>query len=111
MFGGSAKCARCGKAAYAAEQKLAEGQKWHAVCWSLEFKEREAAKKAAKNEMSYNKIADANASDDVREAIQSGRVKETVPSVCKDFDPTFSSTKKSTAPLTSSSKPVSSYVV
>jgi len=101
MFGGSAKCARCGKSAYAAEQKLAEGKKWHQVCWSLEFKEREAKKKARVNEISYNKIADANASVEVREAVQTGKLNAT-PTICSDFDPTFSNmAKKPTKPVTS----------
>jgi hypothetical protein len=58
MFGGSGKCARCNKSVYAAEQKLAENKMWHSLCWALEFKEREANKKAHKDEVSYNKAAD-----------------------------------------------------
>lgn len=55
MFGVPAKCPRCNKTVYAAEQKLAENKSWHAVCWALEFKEREAAKKAHKDATSYVK--------------------------------------------------------
>merc|ERR1711934_551340 len=58
LFGVPSACARCGKKVYAAEQKLAEEKNWHSICWSLEFKEREAQKKHNKDVTSYNKPAD-----------------------------------------------------
>jgi len=60
LFGVPAKCPRCNKTVYAAEQKLAEGQSWHNLCWSLEFKERETNKKSKKDEVSYTKPADVS---------------------------------------------------
>lgn len=32
-FGGGAKCACCGKTVYMAEEVVAEGQKWHKMCF------------------------------------------------------------------------------
>lgn len=53
LFGVPSACARCGKKVYAAEQKLAEDKNWHSLCWSLEFKDREAAKKHHKDVTSF----------------------------------------------------------
>merc|ERR1712137_413262 len=62
MFGVPSNCPRCGKRVYAAEQKLAEDKSWHAMCWSLEFKERESNKKHHKDVTSYNKQPDVQPS-------------------------------------------------
>lgn len=32
-FGGGVKCAMCGKTVYFAEEVVAEGQKWHKMCF------------------------------------------------------------------------------
>merc|ERR1712110_773567 len=58
QFGVPGACARCGKRVYAAEQKLAEEKTWHNLCWSLEFKEREAKKKEHRDVNSYKKKPD-----------------------------------------------------
>jgi hypothetical protein len=99
MFGGREKCGRCSKVVYAAEQKLADGNVWHQVCWNLEFKERELKKKAHKDQVSYNKIADANASEEVRELLQVNP-NPTANVTVADFDPTFAAFAKSSTPVT-----------
>lgn len=104
----STKCARCGKAVYAAEQKLAEGEKWHNGCWAIEFKEREAKKKARVNEISYNKVADANASVEVRDAISSGKADQAVQQTFQEFDPSFAAQKKVTHNIAAEKKVASS---
>lgn len=62
MFGIPSRCPRCKQTVFAAEQKLAEGKSWHNLCWSLEFKQREADKKAKRNKISYDKPSDVNPS-------------------------------------------------
>mmetsp|Transcript_5075 Transcript_5075/g.18818 ORF Transcript_5075/g.18818 Transcript_5075/m.18818 type:complete len:221 (+) Transcript_5075:73-735(+) len=51
-------CSRCGKRVYHAEQRLAEGCKWHQLCWAEEHKERLLAKKAEVDATSYARPAD-----------------------------------------------------
>lgn len=58
LFGVPAECPRCQQKVFAAEQHLAEGKSWHNLCWQLEFKQREADKRAKVNQVSYDKEPD-----------------------------------------------------
>jgi len=54
LFCQAEQCARCQKKVFAAEEHLAEGKRFHQLCWNLEFKERQMNKKTQRDMISYN---------------------------------------------------------